>query len=921
MDLKGLWKFSLDSDNQGETHSWFAKELSESIQLPGTTDIAQKGYPLDTNTMRYEKDVMRTQWPGTALPQRADEAGTLARQWLYIGKAWYQKEIVIPEAWKCKRLHFTMERVIWRTKVWLDDTYIGTCDSLVAPHSYYLPAVQPGKHKLTVCIDNAMQHNIGLIGHSYGPETQSQWNGIAGNIKLEATDSVMLRDISLYPDITKRSVRVRAAIDNTTGQEFTGNLTLRIQPNDGEKPIQVEPVVKNLKLVSSSLVTEIELNLDSSAQFWSEFNPVLYNVKAELSGTAGELHVKDNKSATFGLREIHRQGRQITVNNHRVFLRGTLDCCVYPKTAYPPMTVPEWIRIFKTIKEHGFNHVRFHSWCPPEAAFTAGDMLGMYLAPETSFWVDGWTVKTSSHPKLFGFDPDAVDYVRNEIRRISDAYGNHPSFAFFCIGNEFGMESDWAKINEVLQEAKAYDPRRLYSATTARKRVVGDDFWITHSTGKNATRGIGPAHTDWDFSAAAQESPIPLIGHETGQRPVFPDYDDFLPKFTGPLIPYNYLRLQRVLQQSGLANQTKDFERASARFQLIQYKAEHEAMLRTADYAGYQLLMLNDFTGQSEALVGILDPFWESKGVVNANEVRQWNNSIVPLARFKSYTWTSDQTFDATLQVAHFGLHALQNTIAEWAITMTDGTDFSRGQIKIRHISPGGLSTLDEISVPLSKVQKPEALDFKLIVSGNTNQWRIWVYPNSPLSSVPEGCMIASQYDADVQQALSSGRRVLLIPGNLKNERAAKAGFPAVYWSAGWWGNKFSSLGILCNPSHAALRHFPNDGYSDWQWQSLIQGGTVFDLTGVPAGYTPIVQSVPDFHYSRFLGLIFETKVGAGRLLVCGLNLNANNPAAKAMKRSLLEYIGSPTFNPVLELDSGLLRELLVSASNPLGRQ
>ena len=185
------------------------------------------------------------------------------------------------------------------------------------------------------------------------------------------------------------------------------------------------------------------------------------------------------------------------------------------------------------------------------------------------------------------------------------------------IGNEFGFKNtDWACVNEMVQEIKLADPRRLYSGCTARKHLPADDYWVTHDSGA-ATRGIGPAHADWDFAKAAAASPVPVIAHETGQRPVFPDYERLLPAFTGPLAPLNLERYRRALQASGMEGQAREFVRASALFQLTQYKAEHEGMLRTPGFSGYQLLMLNDFTGQSEALVGVLDPFLRSKGVVS----------------------------------------------------------------------------------------------------------------------------------------------------------------------------------------------------------------------------------------------------------------------------------------------------------------
>jgi hypothetical protein len=910
LSLQGTWRFALDPRNEGEPQQWFKRELPDRIPLPGTTDQAGKGYRLNRDTMNYEVDVLRTQWPGTELPKRADEAGTLVREWFYVGKAWYQRDLEIPPTWRGKHVQLRLERAIWRSRVWLDDRFIGTDDSLAAEHRYDLGMLAPGHHRLTVCVDNDLQHNLGIIGHSYGPETQSRWNGLVGDLRLVATDAVFLRSVQVFPDAANRKARVRVNVANPLGGSFDGKLNLFVEAGPGSAPLSIKPVSANCRTSLTNFSDELEIALGNEAKLWSEFNPALYQLRADLRGEADGVDVRDTKTVTFGLREVQRSGRHILVNGHRVFLRGSLDCCVYPKTAHPPMTPEEWLRVLGTIKAHGFNHVRFHSWCPPDAAFEAADRLGLYLQPETSFWVDNWTVSTGSRPKLFGFDADAVEFVRREIRRISDAYGNHPSFALFCIGNEFGMDSDWDALNRVLTEAKIHDPRRLYAASTARKRTPSDDFWLTHSTGQQGTRGVGPAHTDWDFSAAAQESGLPVIAHETGQRPVFPDYADFLPKFTGPLKPYNYTRLQRQLVASGLANQTKAFARASAKFQLVQYKAEHEAMLRTADYAGYQLLMLNDFTGQSEALVGVLDPFWESKGVVSPEEVRQWNSPTVPLARFKHHTWTSARTFAARIEVSHFGERDLPEAVARWSLEEAGGQAVAGGELPPRTVNTGALTALGALTAPLGQLRRPTALVLRVSVAEATNTWRLWVYPGA-VTDMDAGEILVTRRWKEARAALEQGRRVLVVASGLKNSRAAPASFTSVYWSAGWWGNAFSSLGILCDPAHRALAGFPNDGHSDWQWQPLLQGGSVFDLTGAPAGFRPLVQAVPDFHFNRLLGLVFETRVGPGRLLVCGLNLEAPDPAAAAMKASLVAYANSAAFAPETELTARLVGELL----------
>jgi hypothetical protein len=488
---------------------------------------------------------------------------------------------------------------------------------------------------------------------------------------------------------------------------------------------------------------------------------------------------------------------------------------------------------------------------------------------------------------------------------MSEAYGNHPSFLLCAIGNEFGMQNtDWQRVNAMLEEIKTLDPRRLYTGCGARKHLPADDYWFTHDSGAS-TRGVGPAHTDWDFRKAVEASPVPVIAHETGQRPVFPDYAALLPKFTGPLLPFNLERYRRGLQQNGLGGQAKDFVRASARFQLTQYKAEHEAMLRTRGYAGYQLLMLNDFTGQSEALVGILDPFWETKGVVTAAEVRAWNAPTTVLARFAKFVWSSDETFKASLEVAHFGAAGLPAGPVHWSLKTDKGKILASGQLATKEIRAGGVAGLGEVTIPLQEVHQPGQLIFSAGIAGTKNQWPLSVYPSTASEPEPGNVLVTRTLDDAALHTLAAGGQVLLLAHGVKNPLTARTGFESVYWSAGWWGNKFSSLGILCDPKHPALAEFPNDGCSDWQWRDLCAGATTFDLTGAPSGFRPIVQPVPDFHYNTLLGQVFEGKVGKGSLLVCGYDLDNNldkRPAARQFRRSLLRYVSSEAFCPRAEL-------------------
>jgi hypothetical protein len=395
---------------------------------------------------------------------------------------------------------------------------------------------------------------------------------------------------------------------------------------------------------------------------------------------------------------------------------------------------------------------------------------------------------------------------------------------------------------------------------------------------------------------------------------VFPDYEALLPKFAGPLLPLNLQRLRRGLREHSLYHQLSQFVEASARFQFSQYKAEHEAMLRTRGYAGYQLLMLNDFTGQSEALVGMLDPFWESKGVITPQDVRAWNAPVVVLARFPKFVWSAAETFHATFDLAHFGPGEHLRGRVEWSLATSTGRGVARGVMPEIAATPGKISRLGRISVPLSDFRKPAALRLAVRFAGAANTWNLWVYPSAPAAPAPEGVLVRRSFDHEALKTLGDGGRVLLLAHGLQNAHTATTGYESVYWSAGWWGNRFSSLGIRCDPSHPALAQFPTACWCDWQWRDLREGATTFHLDGAPRRFQPIIQPVPDFHYNALLGQLFEARVGVGSLLVCGFDLENNlgiRPAASQFRRSLFEYAASAAFRPRKQVSVVWLKTLL----------
>lgn len=897
--LSGTWRFQLDPENQGISEGWYSADLTETIQLPGSVGDAVAGRP-----------ATEIRWGG------------LTAQNEYVGRAWYQRTITIPDAWHWKPVRLFLERCLWESTVWIDDRRVGSENSLTTPHEYALGVLRPGEHRLTICVDNALIENIGISGHAYTEHTQSLWNGIVGRLELRAMDAIGIAGVRVYPDADRKNVRVKLLLRNKQDAQSSASWTATVtSENDGEIIGRSEG---RFAAVPSTDEIELYIQLTKTPRLWDEFSPALYRL--DLTMRAGGFAVQPEESLSgesvrFGFRTIQTEKRSLTINKRRISLRGNLDCCIFPLTGYPPTTVEEWTRLLTILKDYGMNHLRFHTWCPPEAAFTAADSLGVYLQAETPLWISQWMTELDSKLKLFGQDPGVVAFIRSELNRIVDAYGNHPSFCMLSIGNEIANDSDYELLNELIADMKVYDPRRLYAASSARKLNPADEYFVTHATPGGAVRGLGPAHTDWDFEKAAASVDRPVIAHEIGQWAVYPEYAQ-IEKYKGNLKPRSLESFRDKLASRGMEGMDSAFQLASGRLALALYKHEIEAVLRTADMAGFQHLMLYDFPGQGEALVGLLDSFWDSKGIVPPEEFRRFCSSTVPLLRFPKYVWESGEVFSATASLSHFGPHDLPAAECEWSVTDSEARVVASGGFPAQDIKTGDITSVGRFETPLPTRQSGERLTVEMRIrdTPHANRWSIWVFPKqTPVTE--EGVSIRRSFDADTDAVLKRGGKVLLVPPyKTQGKRLIQNQFKPVFWTyyswtPSWKGWGAGTLGFLCDPRHPALRLFPTESHSDWQWKEILDRSTAFILDDAPADLQPIVQPIDDFHRNHRLGALVEGRLGKGRVLLCGFDICDDldrRPSARQMRHSLIAYMQSDRFRPTYELDADWLRQLLL---------
>ena len=802
-EISGPWEFRLDPEGVVTVDSLF----TDSIDLPGTTDLAGKGFaPTDTTeTMR------------------------LTRRYAYVGKAWYRKKVIAPYVWREKELALLLERTK-ATKLYLDGALVDSCNDVSTPQLYRLGKLKPGVHTLTLCVDNGGGVPMPVIrsSHLYSDDTQTNWNGVIGRIEFAPLET------------------------------FEERL-----------PVAIMPRLENV-----------------DGHFQADGRPV--------------------------------------------FLRGKHDACVFPLTGHTPMDKLSWIKYFQRCQDYGINHVRFHSWCPPEAAFAAADELGIYLQPELPFW-----------GRLEG--EELLAFLTKEGLNILRTYGHHPSFALFSLGNELSGEP--SVMQSMVETFRAEAPWILYTNGTNaflgwQGYVDGMDFFATCRT-RGEAYGEFDTHvrssfafcdamdggilnhfhpgTSRNFAEALEGIPVPVISHETGQFQSYPDYGQ-IDKYTGPLAPYNLMEFRRRLEVAGMGEQAKDFSRASLWWAAQLYKADIEMCLRTPGLGGFQLLDIQDYPGQGSAYVGIVDSFMDIKDTLLSSDWRSFCDEIVPLAEFDKYCWSSDEVFRAHLKLADF---------SERKITSVEGYLFRDEKLPPVPVNLGvpagkGLVELGDMEVDLSDITEP--VRGYLSVGGSFNEgdipdfqnhWPIWIYPadNQPDKT---DITVTRRLDASALNALAAGKKVLLMPSDTVHTVGGL--FQTDYWNYRMFkeicenaGKPVSpgTLGILTDPSHPVFREFPTEEYTNWQWFPVLKASRPIILDALD-GYRPIVQVIDNVERNHRLGLLFEFSVGKGRLLVCCSDLEStlDYPEGRQFYKAVLDYMRSDDFQPAVALEREQLVQL-----------
>lgn len=921
IDLSGVWEFQIQRSENTVTP---ISVYDDTIQLPGSMITRDKGDIVSVNTqwtgslydssfyfnpyMEKYRVEGQMKFPFFLTPERH-----------YIGNALYRRKVLVPKEWRKQRIILTLERPHIETTVYINGKEIGHQMGLSAPHVYDVTDyIKIGRENtIAIKVYNGIENVcVGKDSHSVTDHTQGNWNGIAGDISLSARPMNAIEHIDVYPDVAYKSIRLVL-------RGKAKGLSFFIDGNES----------KAVALSDSSYV----IRMGNEIKLWDEFHPYLYT-----------LEIKDangySVSTIFGMREVKTEGMNIVLNGKPIYIRGTVGNCCFPETGYPPTDEASWERIFRKCKEYGLNTMRFHSYCPPEAAFRVADRLGFYLQPEGPSW--------PNHGVRLGRGMSIDQYLMDETKRMVEAYGNHPSFLMMSAGNE--PAGDWVTwCNAWVDYWKETDSRRIYCGANVGGGWAWDNGSQYHV--KGGGRGLDwnahAPHSDDDYSKDilfprnykdSVPNNSPIICHEQGQWCAFPDLKE-RSQYTGAYKAKNFDIFEDLLRDNGMASQSEKFLMSSGKLQTLAYKYEIERNLRTKGYTGFVLLGLNDYSGQGTALVGPLNVHWKEKGYVDASEWTEFCNDVVPLAKFPKFVYSSSDTLRIPIEVYNASASEIEDATVEYSITesVKDKNGMVNGQEGLEYSSTlaippltiplGKNQYLGTVTCPLTDVVDPSKITLTVTISSGErkwkNHWDFWVMPSldSETESVTakvelrkgfvDGVYISDTLDDLAVQTLKRGHKVLLTAaGKVRYGNDIKQNYLPVFWNTSWFKMRPPhTTGAYIDNTHPIYCDFPTDDWTNLLWWELVNRAQVMNLSEFPADYQPPMQPIDTWHISRKCGMIIEANVLGGKLLMTTIDVTSNLRSrliARQLRKSIINYMKSNDFKPTITLDESVIRHL-----------
>ncbi len=923
MSLAGLWAAELEDGRKYE------------MRLPGTLDENGIGDP----------DLGKNQWHPDAAPgarEDFDPAAPIAtrftRKHTYEGAVRLTRTILY-ELPKGKRVFLDVERARC-LKVFVDGQEVSGWipPSLSSPRCYELTGMLQGEHELTLISDNGypgLPHDAIVNSSAATDETQTNWNGVLGYLRLREEEENFIASMRVYPQMDLQTNSRPALGKNVQGQIRTITVYVEIASLNGcrgELTIDSDALLKSCKVSLNVPAGRQEICLENlplaeNVRYWDEMEGCLYEVTARLTN-ASEYRTR------FGVRSYgYNAAGRLTLNGRVIFLRSEANCAVFPEEGHPPMETNKWRDILQQYQAYGVNCIRFHSHCPPEEAFAAADELGMLMQPELSHWDPHGAFETE----------ESWNYYRVELEQILRTLANHPSFVMLTLGNElWSQETGTKRMTRLLELAKGIDNTRLYANASngfygTKGCDAASDFYTSQSFYEDPIRGTRAAGTkgeriqgyinnQYPNACTSYEDSMkrlresysgPVFSFEVGQFEVLPDFDE-LEEFHGVTVPVNYELIRKKAAEVGVLDMWKRYVEATGELSRIGYREEIEAAMRTEALSGISLLGLQDFPGQGTALVGMMNAHLEPKPYAFAEPERfaAFFRRELVLVGLPRYTFEQNETLEAVVTVANYGTHEI-NAIPQYEVRRQERDGrfhlVQKGDLQQVACPAGGLTDVGTLRICFAEVMATEQacrLELYVRVGAAQNTYPIWCYPpQQPVLS--KGVYETERLDEEALSVLSQGGTVYLSPYADEEHlpHSIPTQFTTDFWSVGTFPAQAGGMGQLIDAEHPLFRDFPTEFYTNWQWWPMATQRAII----LPRRMRSIVEEMDSYAYMRPMTQLLECRCGGGKLLLSSMGLQnlQQYPEARALQCAVYNYLAGEEFAPDQEMEIAEIQELV----------
>ena len=650
---------------------------------------------------------------------------------------------------------------------------------------------------------------------------------------------------------------------------------------------------------------------------WSPESPVRHELR--IKTPQGEF------SQRFGIRRLTAEGERLKLNGRPVYMRGVTEHCYFPLTVHPSRDIEYYRTITRKRKELGFNFVRFHTFVPPVEFLEATDELGMLVHIETP---------------NFTAEPEFAAIVAFARR--------HPSVVIYCMGNEWRIDRlaeaylrDCAEIvhegtdslftpvsamrgveyhlvagkDDVAERPYLHNPEQpfRYNPKRMARLAAYCDLFTSYQMGTLSYDSLNVGTPEIINAWGDLYCGKPRLSHEICIDGSYADLglEKLYPADSPILKTGMFQGLRRQFEERGIINRINTYFINSCEWMRRIRKHAFEKIRLADRMQGYDFL--GDYNNHWHTFgysVGMMDEFFRLKPGETVENVLRYNSAAVLLSDLGSDFVVTEGT---SKRVA-FSLSNFDDDVADALLTAelkdAEGHVVASASAATGAVPCGRLSPLKAFDFAVPACGRPRNYILSARFEGGrvkaSNEWEIHAFPEPAAVKAPVGVRVVDDIsERELADAMERGERVVLFgAGPFRS-------LPVSY-TIGRAGRCSGNYATVIKKGHPALEGLPHAGFCGWQFRWLMQGGAAVQLEAdVP--FDPIIDIASSVKRVIRQALLFEYRIGKGRLLVCSFKFGEHDPAAKWLRVRLVEYAASGRFEPALSLTPAQLHAVVTA--------